>query len=78
MQLISAKEELKYGFNIELTPKQKLMVLKTFIEYFDNKYLDITYRNQRLPRLAVKQVLDECYDILKKYYAVDEILGEEE
>lgn len=75
MQFISAKEELKCLYNIEMTPKQKLLILEEYIKDYDFYKLDITCRNQRIPRLAIKQVLDECLEILKVYYSVNEILG---
>lgn len=78
MQVISAKDELKNYFNIELTPKQKLEILEYFKEEFKEHNLWCTNSRQRIPGLAIKQVLDECVEILKAYYSVDKAIGEEE
>lgn len=78
MQLISAKEELEKQYNIKLKPKQKFLVLGEYIKEFDNKYLNVTNARERVVRLAIKQVLDECLEILKTYCAIDEALLKEE
>lgn len=78
MQLISAKEELEKQYNIKLKPKQKYLILEEYIKGFENKYLYVTNERERVVRLAIKQVLDECLEILKVYSAIDEALGEEE
>lgn len=74
--LISAKDELEKFYDIHLTTEDKLIVLEAMMLELIDKDLWGTNRRQRIPALAKKQVLDECYDILKKYYAV--VLGEEE
>lgn len=77
-QSISAKLELaSYGTN--LTTEDKLNVLKIMVIDLNSDVLSrVSNRKQRIPTLAKKQVLEECIDILKKYYVVDEILGEQE
>ena len=76
MQLISAKQELEEVFNIKLTTEDKLTVLKAIMLDVENAISNVSNRKQRIPRLAKKQVLDECYDILKKYYAVERITND--
>lgn len=78
MQLISAKEELEKQYNIKLKPKYKFLILEKFLKDFDDKFLDITNKKERVVGLAIKQVLDECLEILKVYYSIDEGLLKEE
>ena len=70
MLLISAKQELEEVFNVKLTTEDKLEILKIMQIELDND-LYITNRKQRTPRLARKQIIDECVDIFEKYLAIE-------
>lgn len=75
--LISAKDELEQYYGIHLKTEDKLIVLEAMMLELIDKDLLVTNRYERIPALAKKQVLDECFDILKKYYVVERA-GEEE
>lgn len=68
--LIPAKLELdKYG--VVLTSEDKINVLDVLIMNVEDSLWETTYRDQRIPRLAKMQVLQECKEIMKYYYSIE-------
>lgn len=71
-QMLSAQDELKYSYDICLNTEQKINILKEMILGL-NKELGRNTSRARISKLAKKQVLEECIDILEKYYAVERV-----
>lgn len=67
---IPAKLELD-NFGVELTSEDKLNVLDVLIMDVEDSLLKVTNKEQRIPRLAKMQVLQECKEIMKYYYAIE-------
>lgn len=83
MTVMTAKYELENCYDIKLDTVDKLLALKTMMEDVDNELIRNTSRRYRIPLLAIRQTLDECFEILEARYegwndCIDEILGEEE
>lgn len=72
-QMVSAQDELKYSYDICLNTEQKINILKEMILGINNKELSRNTSRARISILARKQVLEECIDILEKYYAVERV-----
>ena len=68
---MTAKYELENCYDIKLDTVDKLLALKTMMEDVDNELIRNTSRRYRIPLLAIRQTLDECFEILKSYHAVE-------
>lgn len=73
---IGTRKELNI-YNVSLTNEQKIIILKFMVLNIDKDLEKVTNKRQRISRLAEKQVLEECVDILEKYYAVEQTKAEE-
>lgn len=74
---MTAKYELENCYDIKLDTVDKLLALKTMMEDVDNELIRNTSRRYRIPLLAVRQTLDECFEILKAHRAVEIGIGNE-
>ena len=70
-QSLPATVELEKQYEVTLTTQQKIDTLKSMIVDLIKKLNKVSNIGQRIPLLAKKQVLEECIDILEKYYAVE-------
>lgn len=71
MKGMTAKYELENCYDIKLETVDKLLALKVMMEDVDKELSRNTSRRYRIPLLAVKQTLDECFEILKAHCAVE-------
>lgn len=76
--MISAKTELEKYFGITLHTEDKLLCLSAIEAELEEELGRVTNRNQRIVALAKKQVIEECSDMLLKYYSTKSVLGGEE
>lgn len=74
---MTAKYELENCCDIKLDTVDKLLALKTMMEDVDNELIRNTSRRYRIPLLAIRQTLDECFETLKAHCAVEIGVGME-